>query len=110
MKRFKRVLAGCLGGLATILGLLGSRRESLPQRWRLSLWALAVALIAGTAGGVRVAGAETIEPPEVSTSQDGDDAQGGLDALDLLAPEGPEQVEPEMVVSCYCTAAPPRRW
>lgn len=98
MKPLRRTLAGLFAGLAVTLGVWSEGRGSRVSRWRVALWALSVALIAGMAGGVRLAEAETVSPPDAGVA--------GLDAG-----EGDlSQVEPDMMVSCYCTAAPPNQW
>jgi len=99
-------MAGLLAAIARSLTVVGGGRRSRVSRWRLALWALSIALIAGAAGGVRVAEADVVNyiNDDLGDNPDGEvgsnlDAEGDL-----------EGIEPDMMVSCYCTAAPPHRW
>ncbi len=100
MDLLRKALAYLLATGALMLGLAGDGgRGSRRSRWRLALWAISVALIAGAAGGVRMATAETVSQIDSEVVAAGEEAEGDLTT-----------VEPDMLVSCYCTAAPPDRW
>ena len=97
----RRVLSFLLMKAALALGFFfGTTRERFIGRWRLALWALAVALITGTAGGVRLAAASSPNDTVSELNTEPGDAV----ALPL------DEADPAQVISCYCSVAPPHRW
>jgi len=102
-------VVGWRGGLAVLLlvvvGCLrllraGERRGSRLYRWRLAAWALALALLCGSAA----AGAQST----VDGTGQSEDADSGQTAAagDTAAVDGGDRY-PVSEVSCYCMMIPP---
>ncbi len=120
MTTFRLVLLGVLLLLLAGLRMLsvGKRRGTAAYRWRMALWASALTVAAA-------AGIVTVSPPAAGESVamgdvpylDPDGAQWEIPSPDqargeavLPADSMAGEVEPQQMVSCYCTVAPTSRW